>query len=107
MSQSGIGLQPPIGIPSEAFRDEVDEKLVVGLENLSQRFTVGSSPSSLCIHHWSRGSRRIEKQSFPGTALDQVFLGNPQDFHNTGQLFLLVLPREDRVASVEFSQDAP
>jgi hypothetical protein len=42
----------------------------------------------------------------PGCLLDDVPIGNTEDLHNTGELLLFVLAREDRHTSVQLGEDA-
>lgn len=48
-----------------------------------------------------------KKQAFPRAAVDKFFVRNPQNLHDAGKLFLLVLAWEDREAGVEFGHDTP
>jgi len=41
-----------------------------------------------------------KKQFFARTFVDKLFVGNPEDLHNTGQLLLFVLARKNRKACI-------
>ena len=47
-----------------------------------------------------------EKEPLARCVVDDVLRWSVENFHDAGQLFDLVLSREDRVARVQFSQDA-
>ena len=51
-------------------------------------------------------SGRTEEEAFPWCVRDDVVGRRAQHLHDTGQLFDLVFARENRVARVEFDQDA-
>ena len=46
-----------------------------------------------------------KEKAFARAAVDEVFVRNSKDFHNTCQLLLLVLAREDRETCIQLSQD--
>ena len=102
-----IRLEAAIRIPCEAFRDEVDKKLVFRLEDLRERLGAGPTTTTFRVDNGPRRSGRVEKESLARAAIDEILVGNAKDLHDTGELLLLVLARKDRVASVHLGHDAP
>ena len=47
-----------------------------------------------------------KEESLSLTAVDEVLIRDAEDFHDASKLFLLILTREDREASVELCHDA-
>lgn len=52
------------------------------------------------------GSLLTKEYSFPFPLLNELSVWIPKDLHDTGQLFLFILAREDGKSSVHFRQDA-
>jgi hypothetical protein len=46
-----------------------------------------------------------KEQSFTRAAIHELLIWNAEDFHDAGELFLLILARKYRETSVQLSQD--
>ena len=105
MCESVRRLEPAIGIPTQAARDEVQERLVVRLESLLQSLRARPSPSPLRRDSNSRLTYRVKEQLLPRAPLHQMPVGRSKDLHDTRQLLLLVLTRENRIPGPELRED--
>lgn len=106
MSDGFIGLEPAIGIPSKATRDEVQECFVFAFQGLLQRLAAGPPPFAFGADGDSGLAQGVEEELFARALLDEVLFWRTKDLHYASQLLLLVLTWEDRVASEELGENA-
>lgn len=106
MAHRWCGFQTTFGIPDEAFGNEVNKALIVTSEHLRQGLGSRLSAATFGVHDWSWSASGVEKEFLPRAAVDQVLIRHTENLHNARELFLLVLAREDREASVQLSKNA-
>jgi len=92
-------------IPAETTSNEVQERLIVALKHLLESLGGRTAPTALGGDGQTRLAHAIEKQLPTCRLLDQVFLRRAENLHDTSQLFLFVLAREDGHPRVQLSQD--
>lgn len=118
--------QATLRVPGQAFRNEVDELVVVGFQDLLQCF--GARPSAfafgvgndfrltqgvcLCPRPLAMaatrygGGRLTEKVLLSGRLFDRTAIRGTQHLHDASKLLLLVFSGEDWISCVELGDDA-
>lgn len=106
MTQSGIGFDPSLGVPMETLCQKVDEHVFVAVQRCAQRLGVGTSTFALAVHNRTRCTGGVKEKFLARASFDQIPIRHAKNLHDTRQLLLLVLTREERVARIEFRDDA-
>jgi hypothetical protein len=103
----GFGrLESPIWIPSQTPRDKIHESVILRLQRLLQRLRARPPSASLTADRNPRLANGVEEKLLPGTPVNQMTVRRTEYLHNTSQLLLLVLAREDGVARPQFRKNA-
>lgn len=118
MTKCLLRLHAAVRIPSQALGDEVDKQLILASKNLLKRFRGGTAATTLRVDHGARCASRVceteisrmfkrapsrrptEEETLARALVDEVAVGKALNLHDAGELFLLVLARENGVAGV-------
>ena len=106
VQQSLVGGHPEIGIPGEGALDEVYEPVVVCLESSAEQLGAGLACLALVVGQLTGRVAIVEEDSFSLRVFQQGHRGYAHYLHDTGQLLVLVVTGEERIAGMKFREDA-
>src|ERR1700737_4785295 len=105
MLQRLLGSYPGIWTPTHTFADKIHKRIVSAVQCLRESLSTWPSALPLGANDRFWLAIAIEEELLPSRFLDEILFRRAENFHDTGELFLLVFAGEERIAGVQFRED--